>query len=128
MEKNSSFTHKDLWNQVFQFLDMCDYHALELCNRNFKNILNNYYLLMTKNMTNSSFHKNPKKLFFSIFKNSFVIYNVKDEYNSLEETEQFKSSNGEVSDNKKSRKLSTPFVENSQSIQTSQENSLFCQG
>jgi len=128
MEKKSSFINKDFWNHVFPYLDMCDYFALELCNRNFKNILNNYYLLKTRNISNTSFNKNQKKIFFSIFKNSLVVYNVKGEFNSLEETEQFKTSTLEGNENKKLRKLSNQFIENNQTTTKIQENSLFCQG
>ena len=128
MEKKSSFINKDFWNQVFPYLDLCDYFALELCNRNFKNILNNYYVMKTRNISNTSFNKNQKKIFFSIFKDYLVIYNVKGEFNSLEETEQFKTSSVEGNENKKLRKLSNQIIESNQTTKKIQENSLFCQG
>lgn len=131
MEKKSSLTHRDLWNNIFPFLDMSDYFALELCNRNIKNILNTYYQLKTRNMSHSKFLKNSKKIFFSVYKNSFVVFNVKDEFNSLKENEQLKSTD----DNKNNEKINTKnlpikskLVDNSQTIHSSQENTLFSQG
>jgi hypothetical protein len=132
MEKKSSLTHKDLWNNIFPFLEMSDYFNLELSNRNLKNIINTYYQLKTKNLTNSTFQKNTKKIFFSVYKNSFVVFNVRDEFNSLEESEQIKSTNEDNKnyEHKNSKKFSikSKLVDNSQTIHSSQENTLFSQG
>jgi hypothetical protein len=84
--------------------------------------------MKTRHISNTSFNKNQKKIFFSIFKDYLVIYNVQGEFNSLEETEQFKTSSVEGNENKKLRKLSNQIIENNQTTKKIQENSLFCQG
>ncbi len=130
MEKKSSLTHKDLWNNIFQFLEMRDYLAFEICNRNFKNVLNNYYNLKTNKITHSPFQKNSKKLFFSVYRSSHVVFEVKDEFNSLAENESFNntietSKETTKSKNDNSKKTSIELTPN---IHATTKNNLNSQG
>ena len=126
MEKQSTITHKDLWNNILPFIGMNDYFNLEICNRNFRSILQNHYLLQTNHLKDSSFPKSPKKTFFSIYKNSIVILNGDEEFNTLEESEEFKISNQDSSEKIKPKRERV----NSQTIcstQKCQENTIFSQ-
>jgi hypothetical protein len=78
--------YKDLWNDIFKFLDINDYFNLELSNKNIRAKMLTYYQLKTKNLPITNIYgKNYKKIFFSKYFTSFVVYNIKEEgYNLLE--------------------------------------------
>jgi len=124
MEKPSSITHRDLWNNILPYIGIDDYFNLEICNTNFRSILHNYYQLETKHLKESSYPKNPKKTFCSNYKNSFVIFNVNEEFNTLEESEELKTANRDLLEKIKPKRERF----NSQNVcsaQKNQENTLF---
>jgi hypothetical protein len=132
--------HKDLWTFIYQFLDVNDYFNLELTTKNMRTTLQSYYQSKTKNFKGKFYHKNPKKVFLSSYMNSFVVFNVAEEYNSLEELENLK--NLTLNDNNlntrkgsqdtkitsKKEVTHSVLIDNTQTIQSSQDNTLFSQG
>ena len=69
-------------------------------------------------------------MFFSVFRNSFVIFEVKSEFNSLEENDQVKQKNENSNEGKIPRKDSArkTSIEVSQNVPTPIMNNLYSQG
>src|SRR5690606_38885299 len=96
-----------------------DFFTLELTNKSMRSKVTTYYLLITKQF-NEKNAKAIKRLFFSMYYNSFVIFNAKDEYSNTtkEETETEKKV---VTTNLNN----TIIMDNSLFSQHSNENNLF---
>lgn len=143
--------YKDLWTNIFKYLDMDDYLNLELSNKNLRSKIVSYYHLQTKNCISSDstkFNQNYKKIFFSKYLNSFVILNVDSEFDGLplimrkENTENMdhNQSNRKNSDRKdygsnedssplikEKIKLNVQIIHNTNTTHSEFENSLFSQ-
>lgn len=126
MEKQTLFNYQGQWTDIFDFLDVNDYFSLELSNKNIRNQLLTYYKMKTKNMEPAQNQKSLKKLFLTKYMNSFVVFNVMQEFNSLEENI-LKSNNEEVHSKKKKEKEVSVFIDNARTCVSSQKNCLFSQ-
>lgn len=146
MEKKY-FSQKGLWVEVFKFLDINDYFSAELANKSLRNELLAFYKIKTLNIqtgTNMT-EKNLKKLFLSKYMNSFVVFNVQQEFNGLEQMERnpelftntdnnlnstitnLKNENTNTSAKKEKDFEVSTLIENTQTCCNSVENSLFNQ-
>ena len=132
MEKNL-FAAKVKLLDIFKFLDVNDYFNLELSNKNIRTQLLTYYKMKTKNLQSNIkiTEKNIKKLFLSQYLNSFVVFNVQLEFNSLEQIEINLKNDSNISvaktpEIKKIEEFST-LIENTHTCCNSIENSLFNQ-
>jgi hypothetical protein len=129
MEKNW-VGHKNLWDDIFKYLAMNDCFQLELCGKRMKNKLMAYYQQRTKNIEESRYNENYKKIFFEKYMNSFITYTCKEEFDGFETIEVLQLN--EVKENQKrkeeERDLQAKFISNINTTQSKTlENSFFTQ-
>jgi hypothetical protein len=117
MEKNVISNDK-IWNDIIKYLDINDFFNLELSNKSLRSRVTKYYKETTEQFNEKSL-KAIKRLFFSMYYNSFVVFNVREEYCATKEEETKKVSNTLTNTN-------TTFMDNSvSSVQNVNDNSLF---
>jgi hypothetical protein len=129
MEKNW-VGHKELWNDIFKFLEMNDHFNLELSGKSMKTKLMTYYQQKTKNIDESKYAKNYKKKFFEKYMNSFITYVCKEEFDGFEGIEALQLNEVKENNNKKEEEkdLQAKFIPNGNTTQSRTfENSLFTQ-
>jgi hypothetical protein len=110
MEKNVVDNEK-IWSDIIKYLDINDFFNIELTNKSLRSRVTKYY----KDITDQFNEKNLKAIkrqFFLMYYNSFVVFQVREEYCKEEE--------------KKATTISNKtFMDNSVSSKNLNENSLF---
>lgn len=123
-------------SHIFKYTEVSDLLNLELTQKSIRNQLLQYYVSMTNSIEKEKLSntKNMKKAFLTNYMNSFVVFNVDQEYDSLvegksrsnslyEDLDEAKTSNLEKF--KKSKEVSTTLIENQNTNYSGKENSLF---
>lgn len=91
MEKTSWIGHKDLWNHIFDCLDINDFFNLELTDKKIRDKLLSYYKRCSQKVLKDTFKCNYKRTFFSRYYNSILITNINKEFDVPKEGEKEES-------------------------------------